>query len=128
MACPLHPTPPVMAGLDPAICARSTVRRWPGQPAMTGWGGDGWGGDGWDGDGWDGDGRDGDGWGHDAGVTLHQNSAFAAACAATTIGPGNRKKPTVNNPLATATKDSDAGRGSNAAAGASKYITLMTRI
>ena len=47
---------------------------------------------------------------------------------ATTKGPGKTKKNTVNNPVAAATKDSDAGRGSSAATGASKYITLTTRM
>src|SRR6516225_11359500 len=54
---------------------------------------------------------------------LHPNSTFAAACAAPTNGAGKTKKNVVNSPVAAATNDSDAGRGSNGASGASKYIT-----
>ena len=54
--------------------------------------------------------------------------AIAAAEAAATIGAGNKKKNPVNNPVTATTNDSEAGRGSNRSAGASKYITLTIRI
>ena len=59
--------------------------------------------------------------------TLHPNRTLAAACAAPTKGAGKMKKNVVNSPVAAATNDSDAGRGSNGAAGASKYITFTMR-
>src|SRR6185437_16724655 len=45
---------------------------------------------------------------------VHPNSAFAAACAAPTNGPGKTKNSVVNSAVAAATKESAGGRASKA--------------
>ena len=59
---------------------------------------------------------------------VHPKITFAAARAAASTGAAKRKKPVVNRPPATATKESEAGRASNASAASSKNITLMMRM
>jgi hypothetical protein len=58
----------------------------------------------------------------------YRNKTRDANSAASTTGAGNKKNNAVNNPVAATTNDNAGGLRSNAATGASKYITLITRM